>query len=157
MKLRGVDGSSSAIQGISRGGDTKRDHRSPLRRRWSAMIAVPLLQPFEVCVGLRRSAECEGTFIPVVRVGSKVSKTVKRGRPMGRQRRILDLLAERGRLCIETIARELGEDPDRIKARVLKMRYRGLVRVITRSASLDGALIELALPALVRKVHGDAA
>ena len=76
---------------------------------------------------------------------------------MGRQRRILDLLAERGRLCIETIARELGEDPDRIKARVLKMRYRGLVRVITRSASLDGALIELALPALVRKVHGDAA
>jgi DNA-binding Lrp family transcriptional regulator len=76
---------------------------------------------------------------------------------MGRQRRILDLLAERGRLCIETIARELGEDPDRIKARVLKMRYRGLVRVITHSASLDGALIELALPALVRKVHGDAA
>jgi len=76
---------------------------------------------------------------------------------MGRQRRIVDLLAARGGLCIEVIARELGEDPDRIKASVLKMRYHCLVRVTTRSASLDGALVELALPALMRKVRGDAA
>ena len=61
---------------------------------------------------------------------------------MGRQRRIVDLLAARGGLCIEVIARELGEDPDRIKASVLKMRYHCLVRVTTRSASLDGALVE---------------